>query len=119
MAKGVVSVRRFFRNFKAQQADDGAARVGEVVHRVGHNGDTSRQGAHRQFGGEEQNIGSDAHRAGEGAVAGSNPGIPHLFAVPHKGLDQQRGHITAPFLKNCRRKAGGWVPGSLGALWCR
>ena len=64
VAEGVLFVRAALGQLHAQDGDDGAERVGEVVHRVQHNGDGVGQQAHQSLEACQKDVCDDADHAG-------------------------------------------------------
>ena len=79
MAEGVVRVRLLPRQLEAQQGDEGAAGVGQVVEGVGGDGDGAGERSGEEFSGEQQHIQADAHRAAEDAVSLAEGGFIPAF----------------------------------------
>ena len=100
--EGVFVVSRFGGQFEAQQRHHRRAGVGEVVDRVGHDGNTAGDQPYRQFCGKEPDVADDAHRAGQFAVAFPNRRIINLFRLFDEKPDQQlRQHDISPLrIKN-------------------
>ena len=96
MTIGVVRVGGLIRNPEADEGDDGAGGVGQVVHGVGGDRDGAGQGAHQQLEREQQKIANDAHKARHGADGGTNLGAACIFRVLDEQTKQQIGHDFPP-----------------------
>ena len=74
VAEGVVAVGGLGGHLEGDEGNDLTTRVGEVVHRVGLNGDGSEEQSHGEFSRGQQEIQDDAHRGHQGAVGATDGG---------------------------------------------
>ena len=89
MTVRMVVVGRLFRQLEAQQGDDGAGSVGEVVHGIGSDGHGAGNGSHQQLHGAQQHIGCDANAAAKPPHPGA---IPLRVRFPDKYTNQKFSH---------------------------
>ena len=98
VAEGVLVVGGALGHAKAHERDDRAARVGQVVERVGHHGDGGRHRAGQKLEREQQQVERDAHPARERAVAGAHARVLGALMVRHEAADEQideHGKVTS------------------------
>ena len=84
---------------KSEQRDRGRPSVGEIIERVGRDGDGAAQNAYKELGDAQQRIEQDAHRTTEDAV-----GLPHLggssiLKIGDAASGQKAKHKKTPFAK--------------------
>ena len=97
VTEGMLAVGRLCRDAEGDQRDDLRARVGKVVHGVGHDGDRARERAHEKLGDKEQKIEQNARNARQRSVAAAHTGLAHVFVILHKKAKQKIGHAIFPF----------------------
>lgn len=84
VAVGVFVVGGAGAQLEADEAHHAGGCVGQVVHRVGGDGDAAREGAGQKFAGAEQQVAENAHPARQIAVGGAHGGVGGVAAVLHK-----------------------------------
>ena len=91
VTEGMVRVRLLSRQLKAQQGDEGASGVGQVVEGVGGDGDGAGDGAGKELPGKQENVEANAHRAAEDAVPLAEGGLVPAFRFQEEP-GQKRNH---------------------------
>ena len=81
---GMVFVGRLFRQLKADQSNDGAGRVGQIVHGVGSDGHRAGNGADDQLSRAQKGIAQNANNAGEAADLAADSAVFLIGIVFHK-----------------------------------
>ncbi len=90
VAEGVVLVRGLGGQLEAQQGDHGGTGVGEVVYRVGGDGDGAAENSGQELSCEEEEVQADAHAAAQNAVGPADRRGGDIFGI----LDEMPGKET-------------------------
>ena len=92
VAVGVLVVGGLRRQLKAEQRYDGAGRVGEVIHRVGGDGNAAAERTGQQLARKQQQIAHDADQPRQPSVGGANLRRVGILIIADKEPQQKRGH---------------------------
>ncbi len=90
----MVLVRLLGGQLEAQEGDDGGTGIGEVVHRVGGDGDGAAEDAGKELSCKEEEVQADAHAAAEDAVSPADRRRGDVFVVFYQMLGKEMDHCT-------------------------
>ena len=94
VAVGMLRVGGSVGELEAQQADQAAGCIRQVVHRVGHDRDRAAEQTGDQLARKEQHVAADAHHARRLAVGAAHALVFHIFMVRNPGNNPFRQHVS-------------------------
>ena len=94
VAVGMLRVGGSVGELEAQQADQTAGCIRQVVHRVGHDRDRAAEQTGNQLARKEQHVAADAHQARRLAVGAAHALVFHIFMVRNPGNNPFRQRVS-------------------------